>query len=125
MMNPANKSPKRGAFRLVTSIEALDPATVVFHLKEPYASFTINLIRPTTGIVPANAGVDFSRRPMGSGPFRFVSQAQDDEVIVERNAAYSGSPRRITQELHLFCIRFRGPPTRRTPSNSAKAPRIG
>jgi peptide/nickel transport system substrate-binding protein len=108
MMNPANKSPKRGAFRLVTSIEALDPATVVFHLKEPYASFTINLIRPTTGIVPANAGVDFSRRPMGSGPFRFVSQAQDDEVIVERNAAYSSSPRSDNAGSPPFSrIRFR------------------
>jgi peptide/nickel transport system substrate-binding protein len=93
MMNPANKSPKRGAFRLVTSIEAPDPATVIFHLKEPYASFTINLIRPTTGIVPVNAGSDFSRHPIGSGPFHFVSQAQDDEVIVERNAGDFASTR--------------------------------
>jgi len=92
MMNPANKSPKRGAFRLVSSIEAPDPATVIFHLKEPYASFAINLIRPTTGIVPANAAADFSRHPIGSGPFRFVSQAQDDEVIVERDRGDSSLP---------------------------------
>jgi peptide/nickel transport system substrate-binding protein len=32
--DPANRSPKRGAFRLVTSIDAPDPATVIFHLKE-------------------------------------------------------------------------------------------
>jgi peptide/nickel transport system substrate-binding protein len=101
IMDPANKSPKRGAFRMVTSVEAPDPATVIFHLKEPYASFTINLLRATTGIVPANAGSDFSRHPVGSGAFRFVSQSQDDEVIVERNPDYfRGAPK-------LSRVRFR------------------
>ena len=101
IMNPANRSPKRGAFRMITLIEAPDAATVIFHLKEPYASFTINLVRPTTGIAPANAGSSFARDPIGSGPFRFVSQSQDDEVIVERNPDYfRGAPQ-------LSRIRFR------------------
>jgi peptide/nickel transport system substrate-binding protein len=91
--DPANRSPKRGAFRLVTSIEAPDPATVIFHLKEPYASFTINLVRPTVGIVPANSSADFARHLIGSGPFKFVSQSQDDEVVIEKNPTYyRGSP---------------------------------
>jgi ABC-type transport system substrate-binding protein len=91
--DPANHSPKRGAFRLVSAIETPDATTVVFHLKEPYASFTINLVRPTVGIVPANSGADFSSHLIGSGPFKFVSQSQDDQVIVEKNDSYfRGSP---------------------------------
>jgi len=88
IMNPANKSPKRGALRMVTSIETPDDSTVIFHLSQPYASFSVNLIPSAIGIVPANAGADFSRHPIGSGPFRFVQQSQDEEVVVERNRDY-------------------------------------
>ncbi|HEX4545328.1 MAG TPA: ABC transporter substrate-binding protein [Candidatus Acidoferrum sp.] len=88
IMNPANRSPKRGAFRMVDSIEAPDEVTVSFHLSEPYASFTVNLIPSAVGIVPANAGPDFSEHPIGSGPFRFVRQTPDEEVVLERNPKY-------------------------------------
>jgi peptide/nickel transport system substrate-binding protein len=101
IMNPANRSPKRGAFRMVTSIVAPNDTAVIFHLKEPYASFTINLVRPTVGIAPADAAADFSRHPIGSGPFRFVRQSQDDEVVLDRNPDYfRGAP-------SLSRVRFR------------------
>ncbi len=88
ILNPANHSPKRGGFRMIASIATPDPATVVFHLNESYASFLFALSRPAIGIVPHDAPSDFSRHPVGSGPFRFISQSQDDEVVLERNADY-------------------------------------
>ena len=55
ILNAANKSPKRGGFRMIDKIEAPDPLTVIFYLKEPYASLLWNLIPSAAGIVPANA----------------------------------------------------------------------
>jgi peptide/nickel transport system substrate-binding protein len=37
------------------------------------------------GIVPDGAGRECSQHPIGSGPFRFVSQEVDKEVVIERN----------------------------------------
>lgn len=87
------KTPKRGAFRMVSSIVAPDDMTLIFHLKEPYASFLWNLSRPGVGIVPRGAPTDFAHAPVGSGPFRFVRSNQDETVILERNTDYfRGAP---------------------------------
>jgi peptide/nickel transport system substrate-binding protein len=103
ILNPANKSPKRGAFRMVDKIEAPDPQTVIFRLREPYASFLVNLIPNAAGIVPANAPADFARRPIGSGPFQFVSQSQDEDVQLTRNENYfNGAP--AVQFLHFRIV---------------------
>ncbi len=89
----AIKTAKRGAFALVDSITTPDPWTVIFHLRAPYASFPLNLIRQAAGVVPQNSGPDFAQHLVGSGPFRLVSIVTDEEILVERNPSYfAGAP---------------------------------
>jgi peptide/nickel transport system substrate-binding protein len=40
------------------------------------------------GIVPSGSGTDIKSHPVGTGPFRFVSMTQDEEVDFDRNADY-------------------------------------
>jgi peptide/nickel transport system substrate-binding protein len=85
------KTAKRGAFRMVTSVEAPDAQTVVFRLSEPYASFLWNLTRPGVGIVPRGAtAAEMVAHPIGTGPFRFVSSEMDEEIVLQRNTEYFG-----------------------------------
>jgi peptide/nickel transport system substrate-binding protein len=90
ILTGAVKSAKRGAFRMVASIETPDSATVVFHLREPYASFLWNLTRPGVGIVPRGSSPDNAQHPNGTGPFRFVSMTSDEQIVLERNPNYFG-----------------------------------
>lgn len=94
LINGKIRSAKAGTFALVSRIDAPDDHTVVFHLKEPYASLLWNL-SGAAGIVPYGSGEDFNRHPVGSGPFRFVSAQQDKDVIVERNPDYWGVPAKL------------------------------
>jgi peptide/nickel transport system substrate-binding protein len=97
ILNGSIVTPKRGAFEPVASVEAPDPQTVIFHLKEPWASLLWNLSNGSVGIVPYGSGGDFNGHPIGSGPFRFVSAKQDQDVILERNGKYWGQPPHIAR----------------------------
>jgi peptide/nickel transport system substrate-binding protein len=93
------KTPKRGSFTIVREIDTPDPLTVVFHLRQPYASFLGDLMRPAIGIVPrpGTPGGAFNpaEHPIGTGPFRFVREVPGEEVVLERNPDYFGKPPNI------------------------------
>lgn len=94
------RSPKTSTFKFVDTIEAPDPYTVVFHLKEPFSSLLWNLSDGAIGIVPNGTMDDATRKPIGTGPFKFVSATQDRDVIILRNDDYWG------EKPHINRVRF-------------------
>jgi peptide/nickel transport system substrate-binding protein len=69
----------------VDHIDTPDAATVIVHLKKPDPFLLLNVSDGAIGIVPYRSGRDFSHNPVGSGPFVFVSQTPDKEVVLKRN----------------------------------------
>lgn len=81
-----------GAF---AGIDTPDPHTVVFRLHRPYGPLLQRLDVVEASIIPQHqyAGHDLlrgepTRRPIGTGPFRFVSYAPGDRIVLERNPSY-------------------------------------
>lgn len=90
LIDPAFTSPRKGAYRLLASVRAVDDYTIEFTLKEPFGSFPINLVM---GIVPDRSPASIAQRPVGTGPYRFVSYAPDDRTVLAPNPEYwDGAP---------------------------------
>jgi peptide/nickel transport system substrate-binding protein len=73
-----------------TRIEVLDDRTIIFHFKEPFLDF-LDLYAVVGGaawVVPRHyyekvGGEAFKQRPIGAGPFTFVSMEVGTEMVFE------------------------------------------
>ena len=78
-------SPKATPYKSIAGVEAVGPLTVIFHLKHPDNFLLTNLSTAAFGVIPDGSGKDFWRHPIGTGPFRFVSQRIDQDVVIAAN----------------------------------------
>ena len=99
LADPELRSPRQSLPARLQEIVALDQHTVRLKLKAPYAPLLTELV---LGIMPAaearRLGKEFSRRPIGSGPYRLLSWEQGGELELEPNPSFSG-PRPRLQRL--------------------------
>ncbi|MFD8569329.1 ABC transporter substrate-binding protein [Streptomyces sp. NPDC059639] len=76
----------------IDKVTSVDDSTVEFKLKYPFALFPsrVSVVR----IVPKKiAGADaktFDAKPVGSGPYRFVSATREDKIVMEAYDKYNG-----------------------------------
>ncbi|MBI3455040.1 MAG: hypothetical protein HY002_04545 [Candidatus Rokubacteria bacterium] len=93
ILDPKTKSPQRSQLEpAVEQVVVVDPHTVVFELKKPFAPLLAALAeRPGFVVSPAAVqkyGEDFGRNPVGTGPFRFVEWVPDSHLTLERFPGY-------------------------------------
>ena len=77
----------------LTAVEVVDPLTLTLRLSEPWTALSSALSGIVGVMVSPTAAADtanFSRNPVGTGPFKFVEWVPSDNVTVERNEDYWG-----------------------------------
>jgi ABC-type transport system substrate-binding protein len=79
---------------IIQDVVKVDDLTVRITLKKPEAPFIANLAMNFAAIVSPTAataaGADFTNKPVGTGPFKFVSWVKDDNIVLERFTGYWG-----------------------------------
>src|SRR2546425_6536914 len=90
-------NPKRPEDLAQKPIDVLDDHTVRFRLRYPYGAFLAVLVNPRAGIIPEHLlkGVDlntaeFNRKPVGTGPFKFVEWRRGERLVMGANEQYHG-----------------------------------
>ena len=84
-LDPDFISARKGAYRMLESVKALDDYRVEFKLKEPFGSFPIQLVMQ---VVPDGAGESLRSFPIGTGPYRFVRYVVDEQVELSAFEGY-------------------------------------
>jgi peptide/nickel transport system substrate-binding protein len=91
------ENPKKPEELAQKPIEVLDDHTVRFRLRYPYGAFLAVLVNPRAGIVPEHIlkgqdlnTAEFNRKPIGTGPFKFVEWKRGERIVLEANPDYHG-----------------------------------
>ena len=98
ILNPAFKAPNAFQLSAIKEVRVVDDTTVEIVTNAPFAPLVPTLTHPLTGIVSPSAvkkyGKDFSRHPVGTGPFAFGAWDAGNTVTLSAFGDYwQGAPK--------------------------------
>ena len=88
ILDPNTGSRARANLSMVDKVEALDPLSVRFTLSIPYAGFPDIFGERQLRIVAKDQIDTLSTKPVGTGPFKFVSWSPGDRLELVKNPDY-------------------------------------
>ncbi|MGW5922941.1 ABC transporter substrate-binding protein [Nocardia fluminea] len=94
ILDPASASEVRSSFSMIDRVDAVDPLSVRFTLRHPYAAFPAKLL---IGIVPSESVATpgpatespLNAAPIGTGPYRLTA-LEPTRAVFEANESYWG-----------------------------------
>ena len=98
VLNPEQKSPLRGNFTWIKSVDVVDEHTVRIVTTKPYPLIQEILTFGNFGMVPPRyikekGDANFAKHPVGTGPFTFVEWRKGERTVLEANERYwKGAP---------------------------------
>ncbi|MFC8380636.1 ABC transporter substrate-binding protein [Nocardia sp. NPDC057272] len=118
ILDPASASEVRSSFSMIDRVEAVDPLTVRFTLRHPYAAFPAKLL---IGIVPSEAVATpgpatespLNTAPIGTGPYRLTA-LEPTRAVFEANDSYWGGAPSVKRLTVLY-----------VPDDNTRAQRMG
>jgi len=131
ILDPATKAANSAALiRPYESAEVIDEYTVKLNLSTPSNAFLGNLSQALVSIVSPTAakkyGDQFTKNPVGTGPFRFVKWEENASITVERNPDYNWAPSLVDNQgpAYLDKITFKIVPEEATRIGSVQSGQI-
>ena len=93
---------QKALFGSIAEVEAVDPATVKVTLSEANGSFLFNMAWGDAVIVAPESIENIKQQPVGTGAFKFTNWVQGDNITLEKNAEYWGTPAKLDKVTFKF-----------------------
>lgn len=103
--NPDDPGRSASNLAAIIAVEVVDDYTVDIVTDGPYGPLlnAMSLVYATGIVSPAGVelhGEEFTRNPVGTGPFRFVEWRSNDQIVIERNPDYWGEPAKLDEVIY-------------------------